>query len=312
MAPNKKITSSKKQKIKIPRQPVPRRALLDGPAVAYAKLLADPCNGPLVHGLSTDGAGGIVSRFESDFIVNPGAGETAAFYSFIPGLAVGQGSTTALASDISPITFGPLINRFAFLDIANRSVGSFRCLSACMTVYYPGSELSRAGVVGMMQSNYGDINDFVTVVTPGFLRSACTYVERTPADKLELIWTPSEQDLNWTEVGASDTGIASSYAKRSAITMTAGGLPAGTGLRVRLTGVYEWKPLQITGIAMQRTVARSNNTLAHVLNVLDSTGDWVYKGAMRVGTTLSKVWAAVEAAGGVAYGVTKMAARIMG
>lgn len=310
MAPNKKRIVPKR-KAGPARARIPRAPILDAPAVAYAKLLADPCNGPLVHGLSVDGVGGIVSRFESDFIIN-GNNETAAFYAFVPGLAVGQGSTNLLASDATPITFGPLNNVFAFLAPSSRSVGSFRCLSACIQVYWPGTELNRAGVVGLMQSNYGDINDFATPVTPGFLRSASTYVERTPQDKLELKWTPSEADLNWTEQGANDTGIASSYAKRSTLTVSAAGLPANTGLRVRLTAVYEWKPLQVTGIAMQRTVARSNNTLSHVLNVLDSTGDWVYNGAVKVGTTLSKIWAAVEAAGGVAYGAAKMAARIMG
>lgn len=99
---NRKRSKNSGKMVMVPNRQVkkvPRGLYLDERAAKYASLLADPCNGPLVSGPFGDSGGGLISRFESDFVINNGATETGSFLAFVPGSCSTYISTTAITTD---------------------------------------------------------------------------------------------------------------------------------------------------------------------------------------------------------------------
>jgi hypothetical protein len=309
MAKKTKMPGKKKAASKAIVTTVPRGVRLDKPASDYAQLLSDPCKGPLVSGPFGDGGGGIVSRFEVDFIVNASATDTTAVVAFTPGLGSAYISSIALPFDSTAFTFTGVAADSPGLNYFSNNASAFRTLSACMQVYYPGSELSRAGITSIGQYSHATVT--AASLTSSVLRSSATYVERVPDQMVELIWRPTNYDLEWFGVGTNE-GTALSD-KRSTLISTTTGIPISTGMRIRLVAVYEWMPLTTVGLVMPtRSSNPSANTFQDVIKKLDSFGDWMYHGALSVGSAASKLYAGARAVGQVAYGTTKMAAMLMG
>lgn len=298
-----------------PRSRVPRAPStgLDGAASAYARLLADPCNGPLVTGPFADGKGGIVSRFEIDQLVNTGGTETCAYFAFCPALGQGYTSSTALVNGGSTIT--PTGNSAwspgqTFLA-ANS--GQFRALSACVQVYYPGSESSRSGVVslGNVSMDAAVIN---TNVNTDRIRVVSQIVERTPNTMAEIKWRPTMADTSWVNPKAPPSANVD-IGGYTALVVTAGGLPAGVGLRIRCVFVCEWQPTISSGfVSPMYGTPGSRNTLVHVLEALDAAGHWMYNGALNVAGIASagvraarSITTGARAVAAVGYGVAKYA-----
>jgi hypothetical protein len=298
-----KTKSHAKMVRKQPKRSV-QHSSLDPYALQYARLLADPCNGPLVNGIAGDGQGGIVSRFEGDFVINGGGTETAAFLAFVPGVNQYYTSGGLLLADNTAFT---LTTSNAFNYLANTgNIGSYRCLSACVQVFWPGTENNRAGVISLGQFNLGDIT--AGAINTGYVRTGSQYIERTPNTMSELKWTPTQQDMSWNEINANDTVTPALSQKHGALVISGAGLTIGTGLRVRIVGVYEWKPAISSGLGNQVKIPRSKNSLTDVLRWLEGTGYSVYNGAIQAANTASSIYSAGKAVARLGYGTAKMMA----
>jgi hypothetical protein len=286
------------------------RTRLDRAALQYAQLLADPCNGPLVTAPFGDGQGGIVARYEVDIVLNGGATDNGSYIVFIPSLLQFYTAAAAVTADSALIAsgaaqlgpgYGPLVT--------NGLCSAYRVLSACLQVYYPGSESTRAGItaVGQVpQANVGGSN------STSFLRTSSQYTERTPVDHIEIKWMPNTYDMEWV-APAFDGGTTFLTNRRSALVSSTYGIPISTGMRYRMVAVIEWLPTSGQGTqANPSTRVLSNNTYTDVLKFLEDTGHQVYAGALQVGKTASSLYAAAKTVQHVAYGTAKLAALTMG
>lgn len=260
-------------------------------ATKYAQLLADPCNGDLVPGPFGDGNGGMVCRFEKEYIINNSATDTCCAFAFSPMVGLVAWQTTPIVTDTDAVTFtAPTVSAIhpghTFLSA---NAGWQRCIAACVQVYYPGSELSRAGVVSLGRYPAEVCND--TTVSVSGLRSQANYVMRTPADVAEIIWRPTEGDLLGREPPSAANMNASfmSGTQNTAIVVTGAGLPVNTGLRIRVVAVFEWQPDPLAGF--KATVPKNPNPvrLADILARLDSAGDWMAGNARLAGRAISSL-----------------------
>lgn len=258
-------------------------------AVRYAKLLADPCNGDLVPGPFGDGSGGMVCRFEKEYLINNSSTDTAAAFIFNPFSGMVAWQTTPLVDDATTITWtvpaGTLSHPGNAFLTANASWA--RCLAACVQVYYPGSELSRAGVVSLGQYASEVVSDTLAVAN---LRTQANYVMRTPADVAEIVWRPNQADLLGREpMTTFNTSNMQLGVNTTSLVVTGAGLPVSTGLRIRVVAVYEWQPDPASGF--KNTVVQSTNpvTLGQVLSILDRTGDWMAGTARATGRAVSSL-----------------------
>jgi len=258
-----------------------QKMALSPPLVEYAKLLSNPCNGPLVHAPGST-QGGMLTRFESDFLIGTGATDTCGFMLFTPGAINGaapaNGSGTLVgvaASDTTAVTpssggVGTYLPGKTYLD-ANAS--SYRCVAMCVQIYWPGSELDRQGIVSGAQGTYALLrNDSGTTV--GLLRSACPVVERIPTECFEVKWAPNYTDglfRSPKSTNPPEDGHAS-------LLITWAGLPATKGVRVRAVAVYEWLPI-ITGLTLNsNTSTGTAGDVQKVRQVLDKAdANWWHR-----------------------------------
>jgi hypothetical protein len=309
---------AKKQPRKTPRVP---RALaqvkggLDQAALDYARLIADPCNGPLVNAPFGDGQSGTIARFEVDGVWNTTGTDVGSFLIFVPSMLGYYQSTVPILADgtgytLSAIGGGPGSN------FINTNAGSYRTLAACIQVYYPGSEQSRAGVTAVGQTNLGSVIPLgATTVSTGAIRTGAQYVERTPGTMVELKWTPNNYDMEWSAGITSSADGPSQYlaGRRSALVTSTFGIPVSTGMRYRMVAVVEYLPLASTGQNFNPPRAPvSRNTFQDVTRYLANLGNWTYKGANDMGHALSSLYAGGRAVGRLAYGTAKLAALTMG
>lgn len=294
---NKKAVSKKKpqRKTQVSAQ---RQAALDANALAYARLLADPCGAPLVNPVYAGGDAGYITRYENDFTLDAvyDFAQTNGAVLFTPGLIgisalntaslsgnnsiMGLGSSTEAANSLTDTVLAtwrtrapalqPGSTAFAFLS------SSVRTIAACMQVYYVGTELNRRGIISMGKVNAGSVLSGDTATVSG-VRQVSTEVFRTPDSHVEFRWTPSDGDQLFT-----DPSLISSQReaeRKSGILMSFAGIPR-EDIRVRFVAVYEWQPNPGQGVvnpAQNRN--RSNFTLDQVLNYLDRNGPWLMSGA---------------------------------
>lgn len=281
-----------------------RVAGLGAAGTAYAKLLVDPCNAPLVRGVFDGSGSSSVQRFEVDFINDSTALATGMSIAFIPGMAATFSQTATITSDSTAFSYN-----FLSASAASNSPGytflstnaaSFRCLAACMQVSYPGSEQGRQGVVAA-----GLLNDTTLLpaivaadgggggtTTTSQVRTSLQHVERTPAAMIEIGWQPGFGDQREaTFIGGEITNSQVDYQGRNALVVSAAGLPAATGLRIRLVAVYEWQPRFNQGIVASVSAPPAGPSLNKVLHrITEVLGpDWYIHGSKALGSVMGNI-----------------------
>jgi hypothetical protein len=296
---------------------VPRPLGLNLDAARYARLLADPCNGDLVSGPFGDGSGGMVARFEQEYLVQAGSGSTALAFAFNPALGNWCSTSTVTMGDATNIVWTTnasvaLAPGYTFLQ-ANAS--SYRPLAACMQVYWTGTELNRQGMVSLGRFSNEVLDD--TTLSVGLVRAASSYVERTPASMMEMIWRPQEFDTLFRN--PASTGLpspaqgGSANANTTCMVATGSGLPADAPLRIRVVVVYEWMPDPLSGFRTTvpiRGVAPTR--LGDILAALDRTGDWMSGTAHSAGKALSSLAHGVASIASLTNGAGRLGARLLG
>jgi len=249
---------------------------LDRDAVAYARLLCDPCGAPLVHGISGGTNGAIVARLEADAIVAAGASDTAGFAVWIPNLGLAFGA--AATNDAVAIT-GAAINQIAAGSgfLATNS-SSQRCVAGCLQMMYPGAENTRSGIVffgvvpsttiqAFLPASFGGAAGSTSVAS---LRVLCQFFQRTPLDVVETKFRPGQADGQMTGgLSGINAGVLNARGT-NAILVTWSGLPVNTGIRLRTVAAYEYEPNAGNGLAASVQVPASANSTNDVLRYLDS------------------------------------------
>jgi hypothetical protein len=230
-----------------------------------------------------------VARFESDFTILGGATDTAGGIFWIPGgigsnagsasgllqyFAASSGATTTLQN--LPASQNP---GYPFLA---SSASAVRVVSACMQVFWAGSENSRAGYI-----SYGGTTGAQVIIGGSYSADGISQVfpnvTRTPMDHIEIKLRPTAADQDWTQ--PSLPTLQPDLNRKGAIGFTVKGIPSSTGIRVRLVAVYEWQPLANQGLVTPDNARNTSvNTLDHVVNFLDRTGNWVIRAAHAANT----------------------------
>lgn len=268
----------------------------------YIRLLTDPCNAPLVHGIYPGTGGGIVSRFESDFIYGGGATDTCLALVWVPGLNLVFQPNILLPSDntVYANTLGSTTNMPGY-NFLTTTAGSFRCVAACMQVSYPGSELNRSGVISLGVQDGASLMPLLPTtqggrggtVTVQQMRSMAQHTERTPATTAEIVWMPGEADGDNFSYGNAGpppsypgTGDGVQYQGRNALSLSAANLSLAVGLRIRLVYVCEWTPRVNQGIIASVQPSYSEESVAEVLMKLARNSPNWYIHAAGVASTL--------------------------
>lgn len=263
------------------------RPALDVHAIQYAKLLMDPCNGPVVHPVYAGSEAGFLFRAESVFTLGTAPSNTAGVLHWTPGYpnnnatelvtAVSDNSntnTTALTSGNGPGRAFLLANAYGA-----------RCVAACLRAVYPGSEANRSGRLhyGHTQASFVDAGDGITV--DGVAVGVQNYT-RTPPEAIEVVWRPGVADQEFNDPNAPNNAIIRD--RKSALTVAWAGLPAGVGMTFHLTAIYEWTPKPNVGVATNPTGKNpSRNTLDHVIDTIQDRGfKWAHQAGVTVGSMM--------------------------
>lgn len=270
------VNPNKKKPTRMTAKPARRvsGASLDQWGKAYANLLRDPCYGKLVAPTYSGSVGGILTRFESDYVVNGAATDMGAFVAFTPGIlglttttyGSVMGATGAITSDGATITTQNLPAKQPGVALAP-SMAASRCISACLQVSFMGSELQRSGVCSVGQLTYNDLNGPVSFSLSS-IRAMCPTVVKVPDGEVEIKLRPTAESETFYPVNAvANTNLSA----HPTLVATMSGIPANTGMRVRMVAVYEWIPQSASGVvAASGNSTTSQNTLTNVVHALDN------------------------------------------
>jgi hypothetical protein len=276
---------------KIIRQPVPFPSL-DQAAAQYAKLLSDPCNGPLVNGPFADGRGSIVQRFETDVLINTSATDTGSYFALVPSLNTYYIGSAAVTGDLVPITPAGL----SITSYLANNASSARALSACLQVFWAGSEQNRSGILGLGCMPAFTAAPTATTVVTGTLRQASQLVTRVPDQMIEIKWCPAENDYEWFAPGSA--AIPGARDNLTALVMSLAGIPVSTGIRVRAVVVYEYQPKAgIGSVTPALAASSSRNSIRDVLNYLSQNRAWFLQQTSNLATTIAPEFGMIKAAG---------------
>lgn len=253
------------------------------PMVEYAKLLVNPCTGPLVHAPGST-QGGMLTRFESDFIIGNGATETCGFMLFTPGAINatspvapnGSGTLVGVAAlDTTAVTpsAGGVGTYMPGQTYLNTNASSYRCIAMCVQLYWPGTELNRAGIVSGAQATYALLRNDGGYTTAS-LRQACPVVERMPTECFEIKWAPNYTDGLFRSPKSTNPPEDG----HSSLLLTWAGIPVSTGVRVRAVAVYEWLPIAAGLTLNSNTSMGAAGDVQKVRQALDrQSANWWYK-----------------------------------
>lgn len=274
----KKATTTSKKGQPTPgrkKQVVGKSNVLDAEARKYAKLINDPCYGPITAPIYQSSGSGQFVRIESDFILGAEATSVGAACIFTPGLVTVNGDglikpNAVVASDSAAITWAQDTLAQCGTTFA-LTAGAVRAVSACLQVSFVGSELSRAGVVSLAQMSR---QVAVTYTSLAKLRGGADRVVRMPDGVLELKLSPQAKNADFQTTGTANLDVS----ELPCLVMSTSGIPASTGVRVRLVQVLEWLPLSGTGIVNGTIATASNSSLQQVLAAMyKSNPQWQYE-----------------------------------
>nr|WRQ65078.1 hypothetical protein [Tolivirales sp.] len=277
---NKNNVSSRRTKRPVVVR-VPRSGL-DASALAYAKLIADPCNAPLAHPTYSGTEGGYLVRCESFGTISTQPGAVAGAISWVPGaigsegvelsgFAAGDSTTPNLVAPFQPAVQTP------GRDFLRGNASLYRCVAACLKVSFPGAESTRSGRIHYGQAS-GAFCKNGTSYSVNALAGGLSHYSRTPADEIEIIWKPNDADQLGRDPNL--TTALQDYERRAAIVVAFAGLPATVGLTIRMTAIYEWQPMSGEGLSNPNlSKSPSRNSLDEVVNYLISQGFGFVKSA---------------------------------
>lgn len=243
---------------------------LDGPAMAARQLLEDPCGARLVHPVYSGTGSGYLLRTRQRLPLTTNLDWLVEFTPSLAGYSFRfAGTTTPGAAYGNGNNIGPP----SFLDIG--VVKSYRCVAACLKVFYTGTELARQGEVALgLKSDY-NINPSAPSTPAGLtytqIATTSPKVVRLGESTMEVRWAPSLNDESFVEPASSLVDAAG-----NTIYIAGQNTPANS-IIVELVAVWEWQPLAggTTGSVVSSLEApKSRNTLNHILSSLGDIVSW--------------------------------------
>jgi len=287
---------NKAKKAQIRRIKAVVRSGLDNLGQAYANLLLDPCGAPLAYPVWGSQEGSLLVKAESIITVandaanlngvfawSPGTLTTANYASMIEAKTLNTNTvfTSNVATGTGYTVTDQKVNFPGFTFLTNQ-VSVYRPIAACVEVMYNGTEASRSGSIGGGVVAGGTW--YAANMTVDQIAALVPHGERTPVNKTEFLWYPSGADDLFTDPSES---IASQQVdRRNSIVINWANLAATTGLRLKLTAIYEYKPKVATGIAMPVPEAGSRNNMREILTYAletASSNPWVRSAAANAG-----------------------------
>jgi hypothetical protein len=213
----------------------PTAATFDAASAAYLRLLADPCAADMVA--PTFGGTGSGYLMRTKFVKAMGNFSDGVF-EFTPqfasqpyrfsgasatGTALGAASFDAAPSQLRAIA------------------GTFRCVAACMKVYYTGSELTRQGIIASSLTGgpYLNVGNVPVETAAGFAEKSTRYV-RLGTEMHEVRWVPQESDQNFVSV-LQPEGQSDFFNEGATVQIVVVNAPANT-IQFEVTAVWEWTP----------------------------------------------------------------------
>lgn len=258
------------------------------PVLDYAKLLADPCEAPLVGPNYGSTESGYLSKFSSYVPMALPAGSTSGYIIWFPDYCngtggVGSGFSNCIAF-VSPtatdtptaITFGKGVGNYdtdggsipdpAYDFCQGDTVQDTRCAAACMKMTYTGQNSTLAGRVGYIEGISREALLTGDSGSPLNVASIARYSNtamRTPLDSLENKFRPSEgsQFFRSTDLGEDacfvmtpDNVIPTSIGPSTTSGTGLGigyywdGLTADSSFSFDLLKAIEWRPEMSSGL----------------------------------------------------------------
>lgn len=290
----------------------------------FAKMLADPCYGPMVTGLSSGANGGILARFRTS--VDPGTTSCGAgIIHWVPGIAVCAGAGYSFQRSLgvfwpSPAQgvgdalscnwaiFGPKQPGMAFND--SGAFASARCQAACLRLRYTGSEMDRSGQWGAWNSG-GAYIDPAQTVSPAVdnVLATCPDIRRV-GDPLEIVWRPTSSDAEPRNLYVDSKSLA---ARCGGVTAVWSGLKTATNnFTADLIAVVEFFPDYNVGgfvpTRMQQAPGPEQENMPGLLDQMKPGWDLAHIGSMAM--SLASMVAPQVVSGisvpGMTHGVAKM------
>lgn len=268
----KKGNKNKKITVKVRNLNGGGRRTLDSNALAYARLIADPCNAPMVRPIYPGGDSGILVRSEAFTTFGTAPSATAGVFHWVPGYLNSNQTQLIGMQAVGPEvgqTTGTLAGTPGWLIMQGIASG-VRCVAACLKITYPGNESARSGRI-----HYGitkaSLVDNATSIRADDVAQSLQHYSRTPADTIELFWKPDAGDFEFTDPNEVASPVIRD--RKSALTVAFAGLPAAVGLTFHLTAVYEFTPKIGQGLAHNALgKAQSRNSIDDVMDYLISSG----------------------------------------
>lgn len=232
---------------------------LDAAALAYRRLLLDPCNAPLVAPPYAGFGSGSYLRVKSIKLVPALA--TDGVFVFQPGTNLWWSGATNTAGAAIPVSSaGPIYN------IAG--VNQLRALAACVKVRYTGAEGSRAGTIGLMVGVPHYMPEGSATAITGL--NVCPFVSRFGETAHEVKWMPSAADEEF-----HDSSLAFFQPRSSCLTVVVQGVTPGS-VQVEITTAYEVEGATVNSTPMVATSPPSSNTTNHILRSLGDYTMWAF------------------------------------
>jgi len=95
---------------------------------------------------------------------------------------------------------------------------------------------------------------------------------RTPTETVEAIWRPAAGDFEMIDPSEANAPVIRD--RKQSLTVAWAGLPAGVGLTVEMTAIYEWIPVPGLGASTNATgKARSRNSIDDILDYAIERGE---------------------------------------
>lgn len=275
-APKKKAKASKKSNnVVVPRRV--RRSVgsigISSHVANYAKLLGDPCAGPL--GSYFGGAHGIVQRFQGSFSVATAAGSTAAVLCISGNNSPSVGWAN-LANDTTAATLTYSQPDFPGATYCNTNSRGWRIVAMCARLFPQSSDMNNSGFVGAGNVPVSELPaQGVASSAAGVFQSSLPMLARLPTSGFEVRWMPGEGDATYYDL---NTASGPPKASSNGIIVALTGLPAGVGVKVVLTTVIEWLPRETSGLVATTIGSSPWVDLGQVQSYLASrSANWWYR-----------------------------------
>lgn len=267
---------------------------LDNNALAFRRLLVDPCHADMVMPCYQGLGSGQLRRFRSLIASPTGAVEGCIIVSLATN-SFWQASHVA-GTQGTNYTFNPSAVLFPSTVLQATGAQS-RPVAGCIKVRYTGAETARAGQLGLATVP-GPFRGPGNVSTAIADLARCPVINRFGDVMHEVKFVPTTGDESFEVSAVSTVG------SNNCLVVVYRGIPANS-LQIETTAVYEVEVtdenMPITGVPPQ-----SNNTLNQVLTSLGPAVNWAYgnvvaptiksmAGAAAAGVTGNSVYAVAKA-----------------